>query len=157
MSVLVSGETLQDILPLCREGDKLECVWSAKTSTFTRGRAYIVQKNQRGNLYIPCDKGVGQTTSISEFKRVKAEAPSDRSKGKIASDGSSSDYYKLPDHAKELGHLIDHKGMSFNRGNIFKACYRLGEKEGVDLLYDLNKIKFFAERLIEQYHRGEHI
>lgn len=36
--------------------------------------------------------------------------------------------------------------MDFAIGNIFKACYRLGEKEGTDLLYDLNKIIFFAER-----------
>lgn len=76
---------------------------------------------------------------------------------KVASDGLSTDYYKLPEHATELRHLISHKGMSFARGNIFKACYRLGEKEGVDTLYDINKIIFFAEELKEMIARGEAI
>jgi hypothetical protein len=65
---------------------------------------------------------------------------------KIASDGGSTDYYKLPDGAKELLDLIEHKQMNFNVGNIFKAAYRLGEKAGNDLSYDLKKIIFFAER-----------
>lgn len=76
---------------------------------------------------------------------------------KIASDGKSSEYYFFPDHATELRHLISAKNMSFARGNIFKACYRLGEKDGVDLMYDLNKMKFFIEELIEMHQRGEHV
>ena len=36
--------------------------------------------------------------------------------------------------------------MNFAIGNIFKACYRMGRKEGADELYDLNKIIFFAKR-----------
>jgi hypothetical protein len=39
--------------------------------------------------------------------------------------------------------------MSFARGNIFKAAYRLGEKEGIDDIYDLNKIIYYAKRLIK--------
>jgi hypothetical protein len=81
--------------------------------------------------------------------------PSDRAK--IASDGASTGYYRLPDHADELRHLISYKGMSKSRGDIFKACYRLGEKQGVDVLYDLNKMKFFVEDLIEMHKRGEHL
>lgn len=76
---------------------------------------------------------------------------------KVKSDGGSTDYYKLPNHATELRHLISHKGMSKSRGDIFKACYRLGEKDGADLLYDLKKIKFFAEDLMEMYERGEKV
>jgi hypothetical protein len=83
------------------------------------------------------------------------DKPHDRPK--TASDGGSTDYYFLPEHAKELRHLISHKGMSKARGDVFKACYRLGEKEGVDTLYDLNKMKFFVEDLIEMYHRGERL
>lgn len=86
---------------------------------------------------------------------AKVAAPSDRKK--VASDGTSTDYYTLPEHATELRHLMSHKGMSASRANIFKACYRLGEKEGVDALYDLNKIKFFVEDLIEMHGRGEHL
>lgn len=76
---------------------------------------------------------------------------------KIASDGLSTAYYRLPEHATELRHLISHKAMSKSRGDIFKACYRLGEKEGTDLLYDLNKMKFFIQDLIEMHERGEHL
>jgi hypothetical protein len=45
--------------------------------------------------------------------------------------------------------------MSKSRGDIFKACYRLGEKQGTDVEYDLNKMKFFIEDLIEMSKRGE--
>lgn len=76
---------------------------------------------------------------------------------KIVSDGGSTDYYKLPPHATELKHLISHKSMSFARGNIFKACYRLGEKQGVNLEYDLQKIKFFIDDLIEMNKKNEKI
>lgn len=76
---------------------------------------------------------------------------------KVASDGASTSYYELPSHATELRHLISHKGMSKSRGDIFKACYRLGEKDGTDVLYDLNKMRFFVDDLIEMYERGEHL
>ena len=76
---------------------------------------------------------------------------------KIESDGLSTSYYSIPAHATELRHLISHKGMSKSRGDIFKACYRLGEKAGTDVMYDLNKMKFFIEDLIEMHQRGEHL
>lgn len=62
------------------------------------------------------------------------------------SDGGSTDYYEIPNGAKDLGDLIEHKGMSFNIGNVFKACYRLEEKEGTSKEYDLRKIIYFAQR-----------
>lgn len=85
------------------------------------------------------------------------EVPMSKVVGKIKSDGGSTSYYDLPEHATELRHLISHKAMSKSRGDIFKACYRLGEKEGSDVLYDLNKMKFFIEDLIEMHKRGEHV
>jgi len=77
----------------------------------------------------------------SRFDKVE-DAPATK-----VSDGSSTDYYLLPPGAGDLLDLIEHKKMSFALGNIFKACYRLGEKSGVDLTYDINKIIFFAERM----------
>jgi hypothetical protein len=65
---------------------------------------------------------------------------------KKTSDGGSTDYYKIPDGATDLQDLIELKNMNFSIGNIFKACYRLGEKSGTDANYDLRKIIFFAER-----------
>lgn len=87
--------------------------------------------------------------------RNRPKPPKDRSK--VESDGLSTSYYTLPVHATELRHLISHKAMSKSRGDIFKACYRLGEKAGTDVLYDLNKMKFFIEDLIEMHKRGEHL
>ncbi len=82
-------------------------------------------------------------------------APKDRIKTR--SDGGSTAYYTIPEHARELRHLISHKNMSKSRGDVFKACYRLGEKEGVDLMYELNKMEFFVQDLKDMYERGEHI
>lgn len=64
-----------------------------------------------------------------------------------SSDGGSTSYYELPAGATELNDLIEHKRMSFALGNIFKACYRFGEKDAASRMYDLNKIIYFAERL----------
>ena len=66
------------------------------------------------------------------------------------SDGSSTDYYKIPEGATDLIDLIEFKNMNFAIGNIFKACYRLGQKEGNDDLYDLRKILFFVQREIDR-------
>ena len=71
------------------------------------------------------------------------------------SDGGSTDYYKLPDGAKDLQDLIEHKDMGFALGNIFKACYRFGEKDVASKEYDINKIIFFAERLRGMLKRGK--
>jgi hypothetical protein len=60
--------------------------------------------------------------------------------------GWSSDYYELPENARELQDLIEYRGMNFTVGNIFKAAYRLGSKDGVGCEYDLNKIIWFANR-----------
>jgi len=68
----------------------------------------------------------------------------------IQSDGGSTSYYQLPEGAKELNDLIEHKGMSFALGNIFKAWYRWGNKDVASKLYDVNKIIYFAERLKRQ-------
>jgi hypothetical protein len=64
--------------------------------------------------------------------------------------GSHADYYQLPPGATELMDLIEYKKMGFALGNIFKACWRMGEKPGVDAIYDLDKIIFFAQRLRKQ-------
>ncbi len=66
----------------------------------------------------------------------------------VKSDGWSTSYYELPEGASELQDLIEHRGMNFSVGNIFKACYRLGRKDGATTLYDLNKIRWYAEREI---------
>lgn len=71
----------------------------------------------------------------------------------IKSDGGSSSYYDIPEDTRDIGDLIEHRQMSFGVGNIFKACYRMGRKSGVDDEYDLRKIIYFAERELEYVKR----
>lgn len=76
-------------------------------------------------------------------------------KSKIKSTGGSTGYYDLPTDATCIQDLIEHKSMGFSLGNIFKACYRLGEKNGIDELYDVNKIIWYAERIKARIEKGK--
>ena len=60
--------------------------------------------------------------------------------------GGSTDYYKLPENAKDLQDLIEHKNMCWNIANIFKSCYRIGSQEHSSVERDLNKIEYFVKR-----------
>lgn len=64
--------------------------------------------------------------------------------------GGSTSYYLVPPDTKDLQDLIEHKRMDFATGNIFKACYRLGEKDNTSRRYDIEKIKWFADRLLAE-------
>lgn len=75
----------------------------------------------------------------------------------VVSDGGSSAYYHIPEDTTDLQDLIEAKDMSFARANIFKACYRMGEKAGADVLYDINKIIWFAERLKKMVSKGKRV
>ena len=61
---------------------------------------------------------------------------------------ASSIHEPVPSVNPELQDLIEYREMNFSVGNVFKACYRLGRKDGATTLYDLNKIKWYAEREI---------
>lgn len=67
--------------------------------------------------------------------------------------GADANYYKIPEGVRELQDLIEYKNMNFARGNIFKAAFRLGSKSGIDEIYDLEKIIFFAQREINRLQR----
>lgn len=87
-------------------------------------------------------------TKVVDFNVIKK--PTD----KITSDGGSTDYYNIPEGSTTLNDIIEANHMSFARGNIFKAIYRLDKKQGVDVEYDLNKIIYFAERMREMHRKG---
>lgn len=91
-----------------------------------------------------------------EFPVIE-EIAEEATKRLVVSDGGSTSYYELPEDASELNDLIEHKNMPFARGNIFKACYRMGEKSNTDALYDINKIIFFAERMRGALLKGQAI
>lgn len=66
------------------------------------------------------------------------------------SDGSTASYYELPSGCTELQHLISHRNMNAQIGEVFRACYRYGLVEHSEMLRDAKKIKFYAEAEIER-------
>ena len=67
--------------------------------------------------------------------------------------GGNTSYYDIIKGAKTLDDIIESKNMSFAIGNIFKAAYRLGQKDNVTEAYDLNKIIYYAERRLKQLNK----
>ena len=60
--------------------------------------------------------------------------------------GGTSSWYELPEGAKQLQDLIEYRNMNGNVKDIFKACYRLGYKEGVSDEYNLRKMVYYSLR-----------
>ena len=61
------------------------------------------------------------------------------------SDGSTASYYELPKDATELQHLISHRDMNAQIGEIFRACYRYGLVSHSPKIRDIKKIIFYAQ------------
>jgi hypothetical protein len=74
---------------------------------------------------------------------------------KGTSDGSTASYYELPKFAKELQHLISHKNMNAQIGEIFRACYRMGEASHSDELRDAKKILFYAKAEVSRLEKNK--
>ncbi len=71
------------------------------------------------------------------------------------SDGSTASYYELPKFAKELQHLISFKNMNAQIGEIFRACYRMGEASHSDELRDAKKILFYAQAEVARLEKAK--
>ena len=81
----------------------------------------------------------------AEIERLKAGRIA-----KEASDGSSADYYKLPAGATQLQELISYKNMNAQVGEIFRACYRMGQVHHSPSLRDAKKILFYAQAEVDR-------
>ena len=66
------------------------------------------------------------------------------------SEGGSTEYYAIPEGAKDLQDLIEFKNMNFSQGNLLKSIYRLGNCPHSSAMRDLNKIIWFTEREINR-------
>jgi hypothetical protein len=66
------------------------------------------------------------------------------------SDGSTASYYELPKNATELQHLISHKNMNAQLGEIFRECYRYGTASHCNELRGIKKILFYANAELER-------
>lgn len=76
---------------------------------------------------------------------------------KVKSDGSTASYYELPKNATELQHLISHRDMNAQIGEIFRACYRYGLVEHSPKRRDIKKILFYAQAELERLEALESI
>ncbi len=75
---------------------------------------------------------------------------------KAHNNGGITDYWDVPEGASTLNDLIEHKKMSFAQACIFKAAYRLGdERHHSTVERDLNKIIYYANRMLNIVHKGE--
>lgn len=89
---------------------------------------------------------------LSEITPTNSDKPVTKSESgdKERSDGSTASYYELPEGATELQHLISHRNLNAQLGEIFRACYRYGLVSHSDMLRDAKKIKFYAQAEIER-------
>ena len=85
----------------------------------------------------------------NELARLRAKLDP-QPKGEGTSDGSTASYYVLPPQAIELQHLISHKDMNAQLGEIFRATYRYGECSHSSKERELKKIIFYANAELER-------
>jgi len=60
--------------------------------------------------------------------------------------GDGNKWYDLPEGANQLQDLIEHKNMNGNIKDVFKACYRVGKKDGTEEVYDVEKMAYYSLR-----------
>lgn len=90
------------------------------------------------------DKAIAQFIDWTAFNQQQAKPTPTKS------DGSTASYYELPEGSTELQHLISHRNMNAQIGEVFRACYRYGLVEHSEMLRDAKKIKFYAQAEIER-------
>lgn len=80
------------------------------------------------------------------FPAMQDKVPLNSRPKHLSDGGSTPEQYGLPAGARELQDLIEHRDMNFAVGNIFKACYRMGNCGHSSARRDLNKMIWFAKR-----------
>ena len=60
--------------------------------------------------------------------------------------GGSTSYYDLPPNPTTLQDLIEYRNMNGSIKDIFKACYRLGQKDGMSDIDDVTKMAYYSLR-----------
>lgn len=69
---------------------------------------------------------------------------------KEQSDGSTADYYILPEEARQLQDLISYRDMNGQMAEIFRACYRYGKVAHSPKMRDARKILYYIQAEIER-------
>jgi len=91
-----------------------------------------------------------ETSDERLMLKMKEYSQDDLVPTKEKSDGSTANYYELPENAKEIQHLISFKNMNGQMAEIFRAVYRYGEVEHSEKMRDAKKIKYYIEAEIER-------
>ncbi len=144
------------------------------TENFT-GQESEVTKASNGICCLRLTYKNGCKTTILSFKDdnlelVKAgddsvvqqsvDEPAQDITNKITSTGGSSDYYKLNingNHVETEDVIYAMVGGDFALGNALKALRRMyldsegRGKEGVDMSYDANKVKYFVDSFVKRF------
>jgi hypothetical protein len=68
----------------------------------------------------------------------------------IPSDGSTAEYYQLPENATQLQDLISFRNMNAQDGEIFRAIYRKGLCPHSSELREARKVLFYAEAEVKR-------
>jgi len=71
------------------------------------------------------------------------------------SDGSTANYYEIPDGVSELQHLIAYKNMNAQVGEMFRALYRYGQCSHSDLEREIRKVMYYAQAELDRIEKYE--
>lgn len=122
-------------------------------SLVVRNGDYIVTRNDGACVVVPKEL----ISHLSGYKEIFIEKDDTELDGTAThttdtetSDGSTASYYELPSGATELQHLISHKNMNAQIGEIFRSCYRYGQASHSNKLRDAKKIQFYINAEIER-------
>jgi len=85
---------------------------------------------------------------ISEYiEQETIPSLSNKDIDRIRGNGDSTDYYKFPNGATQLGDIIKHKKMEHGIGEAFCALYRLNDNG--EYKRNLTKAKYYIEKELE--------
>jgi hypothetical protein len=141
-------------------GDTVRCVYSKSPGFYNVGEDFVLG-NRAGKPRI-----ISGTDALdgSDGDWVKVEKPDKTIEvtlhlNKEAPTGGPAAYYNLPIKAVTLNDLIEYKGDcgdwaggdAFHLGNLMKALWRFGTKEGTSKDYDARKFIYTGCRLLKKY------
>ena len=131
-----------------------KCTMEDGRHTLKVGKVYTIMEDSLSNPYVIDEENEAHYFKndwadyfLPAYEPVSAGVP-DIEPAEVTklSGGGGFNYYDLPPEPEQLQDLIEYRNMNGNLKDIFKACYRMGLKEGTSDIYDAEKIVFYALR-----------
>lgn len=139
--IVTEGMTLKAIKDLFMDDAHDER--SPGNHVFKKDQEYITHLDHDGKVFVVDSMGDDNHVSDWDDIFIQVKDPADIVK---PSGGGNRNHYDLPEGAEQLQDLIEYRNMNGSVKDIFKACYRLGLKEGTSDIYDVEKIVFYSLR-----------